>query len=291
MICPYCNSSVEDGNTFCTTCGKPITSQNIYGGQQDPYGAGAGQYVQPSTQQNAYSSPQGYGQQSYGQQDPYGAGAGQYVQPGAPQSQYGGPQNTYGGPQNTYGGQQNTYMPQGNPYPGVPPMNTGSSIPDVVIGPNGQQLGMNWFKFIIYVQLFLTSLGALYNAYQLLSGKIYDNDQGVTAEQIFRLFPSLKTVGIVSGLLFLVVAGGAIFTRFQLAGFKKNGPMFYFIVIGIIIFANFIYIIAAVSEVKKYGFPASAIVQPSIVGQIIGYIILVVCNIIYFNNRKKLFVK
>ena len=87
------------------------------------------------------------------------------------------------------------------------------------------------------------------------------------------------------------MAGGAIFTRFQLAGFKKNGPMLYFIVIGIIIFANFIYIIAAVSEVKKYGFPASAIVQPSIVGQIIGYIILVVCNIIYFNNRKKLFVK
>lgn len=234
MICPYCNSSVEDGNTFCTTCGKPITSQNIYGGQQDPYGAGAGQYVQPSAQQNAYSSPQGYGQQSYGQQDPYGAGAGQYVQPGAPQSQYGGPQNTYGG-------QQNTYMPQGYPYPGVPPMNSGSSIPDVVIGPNGRQLGMNWFKFIIYVQLFLTSLGALYNAYQLLSGKIYDNDQGVTAEQIFRLFPSLKTVGFVSGILFLVVAGGAIFTRFQLAGFKKNGPMLYFIVIGIIIFANYIY--------------------------------------------------
>ncbi|MBP5191980.1 MAG: hypothetical protein J6Z74_01410 [Eubacterium sp.] len=284
MICPYCNSSVEDGNTFCTTCGKPITSQNIYGGQQDPYGTGAGQYGQPSTQQNAYSSPQGYGQQGYGQQDPYGAGAGQYVQPGAPQSQYGGPQNTYGG-------QQNTYMPQGYPYPGVPPMNTGSSIPDVVIGPNGQQLGMNWFKFIIYVQLFLTSLGALYNAYQLLSGKIYDNDQGVTAEQIFRIFPSLKTVGFVSGILFLVVAGGAIFTRFQLAGFKKNGPMFYFIVIGIIIFANFIYVIAAVSEVKKYGFPASSIVQPSIVGQIIGYVILVVCNIIYFNNRKKLFVK
>ena len=284
MICPYCNSSVEDGNTFCTTCGKPITSQNIYGGQQDPYGTGAGQYGQPSTQQNAYSSPQGYGQQGYGQQDPYGAGAGQYVQPGAPQSQYGGPQNTYGG-------QQNTYMPQGYPYPGVPPMNTGSSIPDVVIGPNGQQLGMNWFKFIIYVQLFLTSLGALYNAYQLLSGKIYDNDQGVTAEQIFRIFPSLKTVGFVSGILFLVVAGGAIFTRFQLAGFKKNGPMFYFIVIGSIIFANFIYVIAAVSEVKKYGFPASSIVQPSIVGQIIGYVILVVCNIIYFNNRKKLFVK
>ena len=44
-------------------------------------------------------------------------------------------------------------------------------------------------------------------------------------------------------------------------------------------------------EVKKYGFPASAIVQPGIVGQIIGYVILVVCNIIYFNNRKKLFVK
>ena len=41
------------------------------------------------------------------------------------------------------------------------------------------------------------------------------------------LFPDLS---FVSGLLFLVVAGGAIFTRFQLAGFKKNGPMFYFIV-------------------------------------------------------------
>ncbi len=289
MICPHCNSYVEDGNTFCTNCGKTLTAQaNPYGAepqysQPDPYGAQQ-QYGQQAPQQGygqyGQQPQQGYGQygqqpqQQYGQPNPY-----------MPQQQYGQP-NPYM-PQQQYG-QPNPYMPQGNPYAPVPPVQAG--IPDRVIGPNGEDLGMGWFKFIIYFQLFATALMSLYNAYAFISGSIY-NIAGATPAMIYKRFPSLKTVGIICGLIYLAVAGVAIYTRFQLAGFKKNGPIMYFVVIGMVIFATAIYLIGVASAVSKQGLSASRAITPNTYGILAGYITLIVVNVIYFNKRKKLFVR
>ena len=305
MICPHCNSFVEDGNTFCTNCGNTLTAQaNPYGAQQqysqpDPYGAQQ-QYSQPDPygaqqygQQNPYTPQQPaqqYGQanpympnQQQAQQNPYGAQQ-QYGQQSA--QQYGQP-NPYM-PQQQYG-QQNPYMPQGNPYAPVPPVEPMKGVPDRVIGPNGEELGMGWFKFIIYFQLFATAIVSLYNAYAFITGEIYAVFGG-SPKMVFSRFPSLKTVGIVCGLLYLVTAVGAIYTRFRLAGFKKNGPMMYFAVIGVIILATAIYMFGVISAVSKVGIPASKVVNSNSYGVLAGYIALIVVNIIYFNKRRKLFV-
>ena len=41
------------------------------------------------------------------------------------------------------------------------------------------QLPMNWFKFLIYCQLFLTALSELSNAYLYLTGNVYASEPGV----------------------------------------------------------------------------------------------------------------
>ena len=291
MICPHCNSFVEDGNTFCTNCGKTLTAQgNPYGAQQqytqpDPYGAQ--QYTQQPGQQYTGQPQQQYGQPNqYMQNQQYGQQPAQQQYGQQPAQQYGQP-NTYM-PQQQYG-QPNPYMPQGNPYAPVPPVPATNGIPDRVIGPNGEELGMGWFKFIIYFQLFCTAIMSLYNAYAFISGKIY-NIYGASPEMVYRRFPSLKTVGIICGLIYLAVAGVAIYTRFQLAGFKKNGPIMYFAVIGVVILAAVVYLFGVISAASAQGISASKILSPSSYGTLVGYIALIVINIIYFNNRKKLFV-
>ena len=219
MICPNCNSFVEDGNAFCTTCGQTLQAQGNYQGMQYDQG-----------QQNPYGQPQ---------QDPYAQ-------------------------------QTNGYQQQ-NPYGQAP---------------DGRQVGMNWFKFIIYVQLFLSAIVGLYNGIQLLTGSHY---QGYK-DMVYSMFDGLKGADTVFGLCFLVLAGFAIFTRFQLAGFKTMGPRFYLGYLAGVVGITIIYIIVVGGILSKYGAGVSDILTPSTVANIVTSIVLIFVNFIYFKNRKHLFV-
>ena len=72
ITCPKCGTQLEDGTTFCTNCGSPISAaaptpapapapapapgpQGSY--QQAPYGQPAPQYQQPYGQQYSYADP------------------------------------------------------------------------------------------------------------------------------------------------------------------------------------------------------------------------------------------
>ncbi len=86
---------------------------------------------------------------------------------------------------------------------------------------NGHQMG--WYKFLIYFALFA---GAFFNAcYAVLymTGNIYKTEQ-IDPLAVYSLYPSVKAVDIVYGILLLVLAVFMIVTRFQLSGLKKNGP-------------------------------------------------------------------
>lgn len=301
MICPNCNSFVEDGNTFCTTCGQPLQAQGNYQGMQ--YGDGGAQqgYTQqqdPYAQTNGYGQPQqGYGQpqqNAYGQpqQNVYGQPQQNAYQP--QQNAYGQPQqNAYGQPQlDPYGQpqQQNPYMPQGTQMNGYPAPTQGGGIPSFVTAPDGRQVGMNWFKFIIWVQLFLSALIAVYNGIMLLTGSHYKQGGTDYKEMVYSMFDGLKGCDTAFGILYLCLAGTAIFTRFQLSGFKKKGPAIYIAyLVGALAVAIF-YIIVVGGILSKYGASASDIVTPSIVAQIVTSIVLIFVNILYFKNRKHLFV-
>lgn len=214
--------------------------------------------------QNA--TTQGYDNQTFGGQN-YGD---QYGQPNYDGQNYG---NQYGQP--NYGGQN-----YNQPY--NQPIYTNPST----VSSNG--LGMKWYKFIIYVQLFLSALTGLVNGIKYITGSVYGNAS--ERETVYELFPSMKTVSTITGILLLAAAVVAIIARQKLAGFKHDGPMFYYITCGISIGASLIYCIAAYSELSKYSWLVNT--SSYLAGSIVGILIsvgLLIANIIYFGHRKDMF--
>ena len=214
--------------------------------------------------QNA--TTQGYDNQTFGGQN-YGN---QYGQPNYDGQNYG---NQYGQP--NYGGQN-----YNQPY--NQPIYTNPST----VSSNG--LGMKWYKFIIYVQLFLSALTGLVNGIKYITGSVYGNAS--ERETVYELFPSMKTVSTITGILLLAAAVVAIIARQKLAGFKHDGPMFYYITCGISIGASLIYCIAAYSELSKYSWLVNT--SSYLAGSIVGILIsvgLLIANIIYFGHRKDMF--
>lgn len=86
-----------------------------------------------------------------------------------------------------------------------------------------RQLPMNWFKFLIYCQLILTALSELYNAYVYLTGRVYAQEQGGAAA-FYAQYPAFRIINMLFGAAGIALAAFAIYTRFQLAGFKKGAP-------------------------------------------------------------------
>jgi hypothetical protein len=85
------------------------------------------------------------------------------------------------------------------------------------------QLPMNWFKFLIYCQLFLTALSELSNAYLYLTGNVYASEPG-GASAFYAQFPPFRIINLLFGAAGIFMAAFAIYTRFQLSGFKTGAP-------------------------------------------------------------------
>ena len=206
------------------------------------------QYQQPQYQQPQYQQPQ-YQQPQY--QQP------QYQQPQYQQPQYQQPQQ----------------------------QSAGGSVPASTVGPNGQQLGMNWFKFIIYFQLFASCAINLYNGIRVLTGAHYSG----MAKLVYSMFKGLKAVDILFGLVFIALAAGAIFVRFQLSGFKAMGPKLYLGLLIAACAASVAYVIAVVIVLRsRTGVAVGSLIATPII-QVLVTGTMVVVNYIYFKNRKHLF--
>ena len=86
-----------------------------------------------------------------------------------------------------------------------------------------KELGMKWFHFVIYFQLFVSALVGLWNGFQLLTGRIY----GENTDRVYSYFSGLKGVDTIIGICYIAIAIFALVTRFMLADFKKCGPAMY----------------------------------------------------------------
>lgn len=145
---------------------------------------------------------------------------------------------------------------------------------------------MGWFKFLIYFALFAGALLNLISSIVFLTGAAYGDDRGA----IYLFLPSLHTVDIIVGLIMLVLAGLQIYTRFQLAGYKKNGPSLVLAVYLVSILANLFYAIAFTSIISPLGVEMEAGFGEQITSIVVSVVMMIV-NYIYFKKRKDLFVR
>lgn len=147
------------------------------------------------------------------------------------------------------------------------------------------QLGMKWFKFIIWFQLFFSTLTGVVNGYSIMTGAHYDVTDW-QLEYIYNVYDGLKTLDVITGVAFIALGIFALITRFVLAGFKKAGPIMYLGLLAANIVFSIIYIAVFCMIVDS----ADGITSSTIVNLVVC-IALLIANAVYFKNRKHMFIK
>lgn len=143
---------------------------------------------------------------------------------------------------------------------------------------------MKWYKFVIWVQLFLSAVLNLGTGIRYLTGTIY----GKSASTVYFLYSGLKPLDILMGLLSIAAAVLAILVRQSLAHYKESGPGMYYIYWIFGIAYNVIYLFG-LGVVGLFG------VIGSQMGTQFGTAIVTSCvmlalNIMYFTKRMDMFV-
>lgn len=149
------------------------------------------------------------------------------------------------------------------------------------------ELGMKWFKFIIYCQLFLSALSNIIYGFRIMLGAHY----GVTSKQlnyIYNHFDGLKILDVCIGICMVLLGVLALITRFMLSGYKKRGPAMYigYLIASIVMFLVYIcaFYIIVISVESTVSISSDSYIS------LVTSIVLLVLNIIYFKKRKHLFV-
>lgn len=143
-----------------------------------------------------------------------------------------------------------------------------------------EQYPMKWYKFVIYVQLFLSAIVSIYNAGTFLSGWHY---QG-SADAVYAAYAGMKALDIAMGIISIGQAGFSIIVRQRLAKFRQEGPRWYLILLGVSAATTILYLFIGSGLVGMYLFDYTTVVE------IVGSVVMIVLSKIYFDKRKELFV-
>lgn len=147
------------------------------------------------------------------------------------------------------------------------------------------QPAMNWYKFLIYFALFAGAVVNCIFAILQMTGMVYGTESGYSvAEYVYLAFPALRFLDIFYGILLIALAAFQVFTRFQLAGFKKNAPNLVLMIYAAGIAISLLYLAISSIICGTSTFDASSI------GSIIGSAVMIIVNKVYFDKRKDMFV-
>lgn len=156
------------------------------------------------------------------------------------------------------------------------------------VQPQTQQkpLGMKWFKFLIYFQLFVASLVSLLTGVFLFTGKIYTGASAEEVELLYMYFPNLKIFNLCMGVVYVVLCILYLVTRFMLSGYRKAGPA---MLIAMYVGSLLISVLLVLITLQLVGGVVYEI-NITTITSVVTSIVMIVCNIIYFKKRKHLFI-
>lgn len=178
----------------------------------------------------------------------------------------------------------------------------------------GPVLGMNWFKFTIYFQLFAYALGSVLFGIFVMTGSQYVYKIDIFgysysdnySNYVYEYFSGLKIADILYGICLIALAAGAIYVRMRLAGYRADGPSLFRGFWVAMIVVNVIYVIAFLgitheifeeldlmpSYMSSYfssfvtSFLSAFLTAAS---QTISAVVMLIINNIYLKNRAHLF--
>ena len=142
------------------------------------------------------------------------------------------------------------------------------------------ELPMRWYKFVIWVQLFLSALLNVGEGIIFMTGTHYKGQATV----VYMVYGGLKALDVVMGIMMFICAGVTIWVRQMLSKFKKNAPIAYvaLLALGSVIVLMYVVIASIITGIQMF--------SATIISQIVASIALCICNYIYFNKRKSMFV-
>lgn len=149
-----------------------------------------------------------------------------------------------------------------------------------------KSLGMKWFKFLIYFQLFIASLVSLLTGVFLFTGKIYTGASAEEVELLYMYFPNLKIFNLCMGVVYVVLCILYLITRFMLSGYRKAGPA---MLIAMYVGSFLISVLLVLITLQLVGGVVYEI-NVTTIASVVTSIVMIVCNIIYFKKRKHLFI-
>ena len=314
-FCPHCGAAVQSGYSQ-----QPTQNQSMYSQQSAQEQAENSQQAAQEQQSNSQYSQSQYGQSQYGQsqygqstssygqsqygqstssygQSQYGQntspyGQSQYGQNTSPygQSQYGQNTSSYG--QSRYGQNTSSYghspYQQGRPaYMNNNPTVTSQRSHSKPCPGYAGDYPMAWFKFLIYFMLFANAAINIFTAVTYLTGSVYLGEDMTMSdvEALYMFYPTAKMIDVIYGVLLIALAAYAIFTRFQLSGFKRRGPFLFILMYVLNLVIGLLYSISIMFTLE-----AGLLDFISLVPPIITSVVMIFVNVVYFRKREELFV-
>ena len=182
--------------------------------------------------------------------------------------------NPYDQQPNPYN-QPNHYNQQPNPYTQPNPYD-----------PMQPALPMRWYKFVIYVQLFLSALVSVINGIAYFSGSFVETlTGGGSPELVFAFYPALQPLCYFLGIVSIGSAVFAIITRQWLAHYLLKGITALYAVYALSIACNLICMVGLMMIFEV----SIGDLGSTYIGSIIGLVILLALSRVYFNKRRHLF--
>ena len=141
---------------------------------------------------------------------------------------------------------------------------------------------LKWFKFLIYFALWSGGILTALYSFAYFTGTVLGI--GIDTELVYSYYPLQRVFHIFSGLENIAYGVFAIYTRYRLAQFRRNGPAcLYALYIAQFVFALLVQVVTSLilgEWLEGYSFVANFLVFGLILG----------LNMKYFRKRKHLFV-
>ena len=143
-----------------------------------------------------------------------------------------------------------------------------------------------WFHKWLYFTLIIGALSLLSNGVLYITGTVYTRE-GLSSDQVYAVFPTLKSIDISFGILYLALAVGSLYTCRGLAQLKQNGPILLKAVIIISMLMNIAYPLISLSAMKL---PVSMSFNAGQLGNLLASAIYLLVIWIYYDKRKSMFI-
>lgn len=159
---------------------------------------------------------------------------------------------------------------------------------------NENTMPLKWHKFLIYFSLWAGAILTLGYSAAFFTGAVY----GEVGRRFYQVFPLIQWLDIAYGLVLAALAAYQIYTRFQLAGFRKDAPKKFLNLHVATFITTLAYVLCfavmATRQLINLGYPDAAERVWYFVGksfwQLLSIVIMFLINKKYYDKRKELFV-